>query len=214
MKQYENKLHQKLNTFADWVIRITMINFMMILCSLPILTIYPALVAGYKCFNDYVNKREKPVFKTFFKYFIEDFSTKMQLGLMLALAIGVAVFNLTIYADISSLDPSPLNTIGSYVMVIMVATVVFVLLYTLPLMITYPKTKLWLLVKFAFFLSGKYIFRTVLAVLIALIPVLLMFTPITMLLFIFAGLSTPVCLYALLFKPVVKFVEELDKENA
>ncbi|VEU82805.1 DUF624 domain-containing protein [Acholeplasma hippikon] len=214
MKNVESKLHQKLNTFADWVIRITLINILMVICSLPILTIYPAFVAGYKLFNDYANKNEKPIIKTFFKYFIEDFSIKMQLGLMLALAIGVAIFNLTIYADIAALDPSPINTIGTYVMIIMVATVVFVLIYTLPLMITYPKTNLWLMMKFAFFLSGKYIFRTVLAVLIALIPVALMLTPITMLLFIFVGLSTPVVLYALLFKPVVKFIEELDRENA
>lgn len=214
MKQYENALHQKLNTFADWTIRIIMINFMMILCALPIITLYPALLAGYKLFNDYLNKKETPLFRGFFKYFIENFGSKMQMGLLMALTVIMAIINLTVYNDYIAVNPSPMNLIGYYVMIILIVSALFVTFYTLPLLSTYPKTKTWLLIKFAFFLSGKYIFRTVLAVLILLVPILMMLTPVTMIIFLFTGVSVPVILYALLFKKVVKFIESLAEENA
>ncbi|CDR31255.1 Predicted integral membrane protein [Acholeplasma oculi] len=212
-KQFESGFYQKLNTFADWVLRITVINIMIILTSLPVVTIYPALLAGYKLYHKYLNKEEVPMIKSYFKFFTENFGKKMQIGLVLAFALILGFVNVTIYQDFLQTNPNPFNVIGQYVMIIMVLSVVFVSMFTLPLMITYPNTDTWLLIKFAFFLSGKYVIKTVLAVLIMLIPFLMLLHPITIFIFLFAGLSTPVCLYALLFKKVVTFVEGLDKEN-
>lgn len=212
-KQFENSLYQKLNTFADWVLRITVINILMIICAIPIVTLYPALLAGYKMYHNYLNKKEVPLFKGFFSYFIEDFSKKMQLGLVLSAAILLAVVNMTIYSDYLAINSNPINYVGQYIMIIMVITVIFVTIYTFPLMITYPKTHTWLLLKFAFFLSGKYILRTLLAILIIAIPLLLLLTPVTIVIFVFAGAAIPVLLYALLFKKVVLYVESLDKEH-
>lgn len=212
-KHYENSFYQKLNTFADWVIRITVINILMIICAIPVVTLYPALLAGYKMYHNYLDNKEVPLFKGFFKYFTEDFGKKMQLGLVLAAAILLAVVNMTIYSDYLAINSNPINYVGQYIMIIMVVTIVFVTIYTFPLMITYPKTNLWLLIKFAFFLSGKFILRTMLAILIMAIPLLLLLTPITIVVFVFAGAAIPVLLYALLFKKVVLYVESLDKEN-
>jgi uncharacterized membrane protein YesL len=212
-KQYDKTLYQKLNTFADWVIRLVMINILIIVTSLPVITLYPALLAGYKMFHKYINKEEVPIFKSYFTYFGENFGSKIKIGLILAAAIFVGAVNTTIYNEFLEANPSPFNLVGQYVMIIMVLSVIFVTMYTFPLMLTYPNTNVWLLIKFSFFLSGKFILRTFLAILILFIPILLLVHPLLILILVFVGMSTMVLLYALVFRKVVEYVEGLDQAN-
>ena len=212
-KQYDKTLYQKLNTFADWVIRLVVINILIIVTSLPIITLYPALLAGYKMFTKYVNKEEVPIFKSYFTYFVENIGQKLKIGLILAAAILVGVINITIYNEFLEANPSPFNLVGQYVMIVMVLSVIFVTMYTFPLMLTYPNTNIWLLIKFSFFLSGKFIGRTGLAVLILFIPVVLLLHPLLTLILVFVGMSAMVLLYALIFNKVVVYVEGLEEEN-
>jgi hypothetical protein len=67
--------------------------------------------------------------------------------------------------------------------------------------------------KLAFYLSGKYFLRTVLLVLTTAVPFVLLMTPITQLIFVFAGLSIPVLLNALITNQIVEYVEGLVKED-
>jgi uncharacterized membrane protein YesL len=212
-KQYDKTLYQKLNTFADWVIRLVMINILIIVTSLPVITLYPALLAGYKMFHKYINKEEVPIFKSYFTYFGENFGSKIKIGLILAAAIFVGAVNTTIYNEFLEANPSPFNLVGQYVMIIMVLSVIFVTMYTFPLMLTYPNTNVWLLIKFSFFLSGKFILRTFSAILILFIPILLLVHPLLILILVFVGMSTMVLLYALVFRKVVEYVEGLDQAN-
>lgn len=212
-KQYDKTLYQKLNTFADWVIRLVMINILIIVTSLPVITLYPALLAGYKMFHKYLNKEEVPLFKSYFTYFGENFGSKIKIGLILAAAIFVGAVNTTIYNEFLEANPSPFNLVGQYVMIIMVLSILFVTMYTFPLMLTYPNTNVWLLIKFSFFLSGKFILRTFLAILILFIPIVLLIHPLLILVLVFVGMSTMVLLYAMVFKKVVEYVESLDQAN-
>lgn len=212
-KTYDKSLYQKLNTIADWIIRLIVINVLIIVTSLPVVTLYPALIAGYKMFHKFLKKEETPIFKTYFKFFVEDFKQKIKIGFILAAAIFVGVINLTIYNDFLEANPSPMNLVGQYVMIIMVLSVLFVAMYTLPIMVVYPNTNIWLMIKFAFFLSGKFIFRTVLAVIILFIPIVLFLHPLLVLVLVFMGMSVMVLLYALIFKKVVEYIESLDKAN-
>ena len=212
-KQYDKTLYQKLNTFADWVIRLVVINILIIVTSLPLITLYPALLAGYKMFHKFLNKEEVPIFKSYFNFFGENIGQKLKIGLILAAAILVGVINITIYNEFLEANPSPFNLVGQYVMVVMVLSVIFVTMYTFPLMLTYPNTNIWLLIKFAFFLSGKFIFRTGMAILILFIPIVLLIHPLLTLILVFVGMSTMVLLYALVFKKVIDYVEGLDEAN-
>lgn len=212
-KKKENQFYQKLNTVSDWILRIILINFLMIICSLPIVTLYPAIVAGYKMYTNYLDKREVPIFKGYFEAFKENFGDKMSMGLFLAFGLFLGILNLTIYSDYLEINPNVFSVIGYYVMIILIILIAFVSVFTLPLMVVYPKTSFSLMLKFAFFLSGKYIFRTILAILIALIPIVMFLTPITMVLFFFVGLSAPTVLYALLLKPVKQFIISIAEEK-
>src|SRR5690606_2421369 len=212
-KNFEGSLYKKINTIADWVLRVLCINLLVVICSIPIVTIYPAFLAGYKLFNSYLEKKEVPIFRGFFKFFKENFKKKLELGFLLAGAIVLGVINMTIYSSYLELNNDIISIIGYYVMILLVISAVFVTLYTLPIMTIYPNTNTWLMIKFAFFLSGKYIFRTVLAILIILVPFVLLAFPVTIVFFFFAGVSIPILLYAFLFRKVTTFIESLGKEK-
>ncbi len=60
---FEKLVNSRINDVADWIIRIIMINVMIIFFSLAVVTIYPAISAGYNMFHDYVEKKNTRLFK-------------------------------------------------------------------------------------------------------------------------------------------------------
>jgi uncharacterized membrane protein YesL len=210
---YEKSLYQKINTVADWIIRIIMINILMILTSLLIVTIYPSIAAGYKLFHQYIHKDEEKLFKGYFKFFLEDVGKKIGIGLIFIVVLVLGYLNTTYYVDGLNEQSNWLYLIGYYVTLAFLVSAFIVTLYTLSVLYVVPKAKVTLMFKLAFYLSGKYFLRTVLLVLTTAVPFVLLMTPITQLIFVFAGLSIPVLLNALITDKIVAYVEGLVKED-
>jgi uncharacterized membrane protein YesL len=210
---YEKSLYQKINTVADWIIRIIMINILMILTSLLIVTIYPSIAAGYKLFHQYIHKDEEKLFKGYFKFFLEDIGKKIGIGLIFIVVLVLGYLNTTYYVDGLNEQSNWLYLIGYYVTLAFLVSAFIVTLYTLSVLYVVPRAKVTLMFKLAFYLSGKYFLRTVLLVLTTAVPFVLLMTPITQLIFVFAGLSIPVLLNALITDKIVAYVEGLVKED-
>jgi uncharacterized membrane protein YesL len=210
---YEKSLYQKINTVADWMIRIIMINILMIFTSLLVVTIYPSLAAGYKLFHCYIHKDEEKLFKGYFKFFLEDIGKKIGIGLIFIVVLVLGYINTTYYVDILSEQSTWFYLAGYYVTLAFLVSAFIVTLYTLAVMYVVPKAKVVLMFKLAFYLSGKYFLRTVLLVLTTALPFVLLMTPITQLIFVFAGLSIPILLNALITDKIVDYVEGLVKSD-
>lgn len=210
---YEKSLYQKINTVADWIIRIIMINILMIFTSLLVVTIYPSLAAGYKLFHQYIHKNEEKLFKGYFKFFLEDIGKKIGIGLIFIVVLVLGYINTTYYVDILNEQSTWFYLAGYYVTLAFLVSAFIVTLYTLAVMYVVPKAKVVLMFKLAFYLSGKYFLRTVLLVLTTALPFVLLMTPITQLIFVFAGLSIPILLNALITDKIVDYVEGLVKSD-
>ncbi|AUD66044.1 hypothetical protein BK011_10215 [Tenericutes bacterium MZ-XQ] len=210
---YEKSLYQKINTVADWMIRIIMINILMIFTSLLVVTIYPSLAAGYKLFHCYIHKDEEKLFKGYFKFFLEDIGKKIGIGLIFIVVLVLGYINTTYYVDILNEQSTWFYLAGYYVTLAFLVSAFIVTLYTLAVMYVVPKAKVVLMFKLAFYLSGKYFLRTVLLVLTTALPFVLLMTPITQLIFVFAGLSIPILLNALITDKIVDYVEGLVKSD-
>ncbi|MCD4827578.1 MAG: DUF624 domain-containing protein [Acholeplasmataceae bacterium] len=210
---YEKTLYQKINTVADWIIRIIMLNVMMIVSSLAIITIYPSLTAGYKMFYQYVHKDEEKLFKGYIQYFLEDIGKKIIVGLIIFVIIGLGYLNVTYYVDLLNAESNFLFTIGYYLTLAVLVSSFIITLYSLAVMHILPKLKLTLMFKLGFYLSGKFFFRTILLVLTVAVPFLMLMSTVTMVFFVFAGLSIPVLLNVLITNKVVDYVEGLVKQD-
>lgn len=210
---YEKSLYQKINTVADWVIRIIMINILIILTSIPLLTLFPSLSAGYKLFYEYKHKNETKLFKSYFIFFKEDFMRKLQIGLILVIVLLIGYFNVTYYVDLLKDNENLFYQIGYYITFTFLFVVLVVTLYTLPIITVYPKLPLNLMMKLAFALSGKYFLRTVLLFLIHLIPFLLLLTPITSLILVFMGISLPMLLSVIVHEKASLYLLSLGENK-
>ncbi len=207
---HEKKFFIVLNSIADWIIRVIMINLLVITFMLPVITIVPSLTAGYRLFSDYLNKDEENLFKGFFKYFKEAFVNKMIVTIILIFIIGITFYNNRLYGDLVESGANFLYTIGYYLTLIILIAAIMITMY-LPVVYTErPDYDIGQTFKLAFYLSGKYVFRTVGLTLILLIPYLMFTTSLTILLFVFCGISVVLILNALLTKKPRIFLQEME----
>lgn len=210
---YEKSLYQKINTVADWIIRLIVINVLMILTSLPIITLFPSLAAGYKLFYEYKEKNETKLFKSYFSFFKENLMRKVQIGFILIFVLLLGYYNVTYYVNVLQSREELFYQIGYYITFAFLFVVLVITLYTLPIITIYPKLQLTLMMKLAFALSGKYFFRTLLLFVIHLIPFALLLTPITTLISVFMGLSIPMILSVLVHAKATDYIISLGEKH-
>src|SRR5690554_2947750 len=209
LERKPNKFFEKLNVFADWFIRVTVINILIIIFALPIITIIPSIAAGYKLFSDYLLKDEESIFKTFWKYFKENIVNKIILSIILIIVLFIGIYNNSLYGRLTQEQPSIFNTIGYYITFALIVAVVMIALYTPLVLSERSELEIWPTLKLSFYMAGKYIVRTILITLSLLIPYLMLFLhPITVLLFVFCGISIPVLINAALTLKGRRFLRE------
>lgn len=213
MSKFESGLLGKLNTIADWILRMTVINILIIAFSLPIVTLYPAVFAGYKMLVKYKRGDGIPIFKGYFGYFKEDLSEKVKIGFGVLLVMILGFVGVTFYQNSLDQNPTLFNSLGYYMLIALIVGTIVVTLYTLPIMLIYPKTDSWLLVKLAVFLSGKFAIRTFLLVLTLIIPFIMLLHPLTLLVFVFSGVTIPLLIHVFISEKVVAYLESLGTHD-
>lgn len=213
MSFFDKVVNSKLNAVADWIIRLIMINIMIIFFSLPVVTLYPALSAGYNLLHDYSQQKDTKLFKGFWKYFKIGIGKKIIVEIVLLIVFLLGYSNIRYYTSIIE-GNNLFFLIGYYVSLALLAMVYGVSLYTLVVVKVNPKMRLLHIFKISFMLAGKFYFITMLLVIVNSIPFLLLFHPITMLIFVFMGITIPLLLHVLLTKNAVFYLEGLGDKNA
>ncbi|MFP4478044.1 MAG: DUF624 domain-containing protein [Candidatus Izemoplasmatales bacterium] len=211
-----NKLfNSKLNEIADWIIRLIVLNVMMIFFSLAIVTIYPAISAGYNMFSDYTSQKNPPLFKGYFKYFKTELLRKIFIEIIIAFVFFLAYLNIRYYDVSLEQTQSGFYLIGYYISLALIAIWTATSFYTIVVVKVRPSVRFGNLFKLAFYLAGKFYLTTLLLVTIVLIPFLLIVlaSTISPLVFIFMGLSIPVLLGALVTKKAVRYLEGLNNTH-
>lgn len=204
----KKKLSEILNHYADWIIRVIIVNFLTILTILPIVTIIPALTSAYKIFSDALNKDETPIIKSFFNYFKEDIANKIIMSIIIVTVLGLSIFNNRLYAAYLEDGKGIMYNFGYYITLIIIIAVVMITLYLPLTFIERSGLDLKVISKISFYLAGKYFMRTFLMTLTLVIPFLMFTNSITLLLFLFIGLSLPILIIAAISKKPRIFLQE------
>lgn len=206
-------LYQKINTISDWVIRLVTINVLIVITSLPLITLFPSLSAGYKLFHQYVKQEEVKLFKNYFVYFKENFKKKLLLGLSLAIIIILGYVNSTYYVDFLNEDVTWFYAVGYYVTLTVLVIALLVNLYALTVITFAPQARIGLIYKFSLYLSGKFFLQTILLFLTLSIPLILLMIPTLHIVLVFGGFSIPVLLNVLITNKVATYIKELMETN-
>jgi len=212
---FEKIVNSKINEVADWIIRLIMINIMVIFTSLAVVTILPAVSAGYAMLGDYADRKNPRLFADYFRYFKQNIGKKILFEVIMVLAFALIYLNIRYYDLSLQESPTTFLWIGYYISLALVAILFAVTLYSVIVMKVRSEMGFIKMFKFSIFLAGKYYPITMLLVIITFSPFLLVLYPtsFTSLVFIFLGISLPLLLNAMLTRRVVKYIEKLGENN-
>jgi len=209
----EKVLIQKLNTVADWIIRIVVINIITILLSLPIITMYPAVSASYHLFSDYVNKDEIHIISGYYNYFKKDLWKKIVLGLVFVLVVILGYANVTYYLEYVNQANGLFYLAGYYISILLLIIGFVVVLYSFTVVSVYPRAKYMTIYKLSFYLAGRFFIKTILLIFSTVLPFLLLLTPLTAVMFVFSGVSLSILLNVILTRQAVIYLKGLGEKN-
>lgn len=209
----QKSIINRINQFADWFIRLIILNILIIIFSLPVITLYPAISAGYNVLHNYTIEKDVHLFKDYFNFFKEELIKKIGLGILLFLILLIGFTNIRYYSQTAQGANDYFYLIGYYVTLTLISISFAVMMLTLIVIKVAPKTKIIHTFKLSLVLAGKFYFRTVVLILLNITPVLLLFTPITSLILVFMGVSLPLLLNVIITKPAVYYLESLGEKN-
>jgi uncharacterized membrane protein YesL len=152
------------------------LNLIWLLFCLPVVTIFPATVAMYCVTRQWIIHKDYSVFRSFMKFFKENFKQSFILGLIWLFMSGVLFIDFSLMDSLGSLQPI-FYSIFLLVAFIMVLTTI----YIFP-MLSHYSMKTTDIIKNSFFFSLRFLPTTMLALLcIAATGVILYFWQITFL---------------------------------
>lgn len=143
-------------------------NLLFIVCSIPIITIGPALTAMYHCTLRIVKGTHTGTLKTFFRAFKNNFKQSIVVWLVTLLFAGIT------YADVTFLNAqnTSMTRILMYMIIIIAVFVVIINLFIYPVIAAFEGT-LKMQLRNAFIFAGKHLFTAFLMFNIWFIPMLL-----------------------------------------
>ncbi|MCF7925330.1 MAG: DUF624 domain-containing protein [Candidatus Izimaplasma sp.] len=210
---FEKLVNSKINIVADWIIRLIMINIMIVFFSLAVVTIYPAVSAGYNMLSDYIRGKQVKLFRGYIGYFKQSIGKKIVFQIIIIIIFVLAYTNIRYYTQVLETNQNIINILGYYVTLTLLAMTYAIILFSLVVMSVRPDLQMKSIVKMSFYLAGKFYFITLLAIIINGIPFFLLLLPQTIVVFVFMGISIPMTLFALLSKQAVIYLEQLGEKN-
>jgi uncharacterized membrane protein YesL len=195
---------QALNRIADMM----WLNILTLICCLPIITIGPALTALHYMALKMVRNEESYITKGYFKAFKDNFKKSLILWMILLFVAGVII------GDFYIIRTTQINAAISAAITAASALVVFTAVFLFPVQARFENT-IVRTIKNAFFISVLQFPKTILMVVLYLIPVaLLIFFPQTTPFILLFGVSVPVYLSAKLYNKFFKKFEDQILEAA
>ncbi len=206
---FETRMNSKPRRFLDKVYGFVLANFLTILLSIPILTMFSALTTNLAVIMDVKENGSKGVFKLYFKLFWKNIEKTIVIGIILVLVITLASFSMYFYRTKLS-ETNIFGQIGYWVM-LLISIIVLLFSLHLPLIIVkFPSLKFMDTIRLSLYVCFRYFLYT----LIILIFVVIMIVGVIALpLWIFFGISIPQFFIEKFTQPMYIYLKQIDIEK-
>ena len=198
-----NGLFNPNNMFFRFMSRISdlmILNFLWIICSLPIITIGASTTALYDVTLKLVNEEEGYLFKGFFKSFKENLKKATIIWIIILFVFFIIGVNLTFWIKYKSIAGNIPMSIILFILFLFLPTEI----YIFPILSNFKKT-IKETIKYAFILSIKYLPYSLIIILISLIFIgVTAIFPFTILFMIFVGFAFYAYINSYLFRIIFK----------
>lgn len=206
---YDKPFFQKLNVISDWIIRLVVINFLVALTVLPVVTIFVSLSAGYNTLYDFYKGKDSNLFKSFFGNLKTGFFKKLLIGLLLIITLLFGIYNINYYHELLKINETLFYQAGYYLTLFLFIGVIVVFIYLLPAVYAKQDLSVFKSIKIAFYVAGKYFGRTMILLFSILLPLLLLLSQWSAMVFVLAGFSLWLLLVVALTAKVNFYLSEV-----
>lgn len=200
---YDGPVMSAMSRIADLII----LNILTVLCCIPIITAGAALTALHYMTIKMVRKEECYIVRGYFKSFKQNFKQATIIWLILLVAMFI------IWGDFFILNSGIISLPKAFSVIIMAVGFLFMMMviYTFPVLARFDNT-IRNTLKNAFFMSILNLPRTLLVIVIYVLPfVILLTAPILMPIIFLGGLSIPVYLASYMFVKIFKKFEPQEE---
>lgn len=198
---YDSSLSRVIMKIADFFI----LNVLIILCSIPLITIGTSLTAAHYVSIKRVRGSEESTVRLFFRSFKENFKQSTLIWLM----IVVLAWLISVAQKVLTHNPNTMALLASGVLLFQIIVLVIVALWIFPIQSRFIN-KITTTIKFSFYMSIRNFGRTLLMAASFLIPVFVVEISmrLSVLVFMF-GLSVPIYLNALIYNNAFRKQENM-----
>lgn len=190
-------IYKFLSRFWDMV----KLNFLWLICSLPIVTVGVSTIAAYTVTLKMIDDKEGYVAKSFFKAFKDNFKQGMAVGIITLVCMYVLFLDFQLAN--SSVAIFVVGIISAYLFLM-------VLIYTYPLLARYDN-RLLQTMKNSWLISTRFFGKTfMLLFVIAIEVVVFLFNSITLIVGVLIG---PACIFYTVSGVAMHFFRQIEKEG-
>lgn len=196
----DGPLYRFISRFWDMI----KLNFLWLLCSLPIVTMGASTAAAFSITLKMVDEQEGYIAKDFFKAFKSNLKQGSMMGIMLLIAIVALWLDFQFF---NLLDTNPVIFLIMGFIGIFIVTLTF--LYAFPLLARYQNSIINTM-KNSFDISIRYFVRTLLLIFVLIFEVMIcMWNEWTLIVGVLIG---PACIFLTISGFALRFFRELEKE--
>jgi hypothetical protein len=120
------------------------------------------------------------------------------------------LYNLTYYHELLKINETLFYQAGYYLTLFLFIGVIVVFIYLLPVLYTKPDLNLIKSIKIAFYVAGKYFGRTMILLFSILLPLLLLLSQWSAMVFVLAGFSLWLLLVVIITAKVLFYLNEVN----
>ncbi len=210
---FEKPFFQKLNKIADWIIRIVVINVIVLILCLSIVFFFVGIKVGYALFTQYLDNKETPIFRGAWETLKENFLKNTGFSVLFVAVLLFTGWNVYSYLNAIIQERNFLIIAGFFVTFSFLIGFFIISLYSMAVQYINPSLGLKETLKLALYLAGKYFLRSFVILLGFVLMPLLIFTVYTGVIYVLAGMSLSIIIFALLTRHVIKPYEMKEENN-
>jgi len=218
--------NNKVFTFFDWLWRLMVLNMLVLVFSIGVITIVPAICAAFKSIKDTRENYNPKIIKPFIINFIYLFRDTFAFSIILLLMIGVSGYAFLWYDGVIGATSGSVNQLDeTWQIIAMVAITIVILgiavltmmLIQVPMVINYFYYGFIDNIKLSFYMAFKYFITTLVELAVTVISAVVLFNALFMYhlipLWLFFGISVPLYVNCIVSQRFYRFVSGQTEED-
>lgn len=218
--------NSKVWIFFDWVWRLMVLNVLVLVTSIGIITIVPAICAAFKSIKDTDDNYTPHIIKNYFQNFRYFFRDTFVFSILLIIFIVICGYAFLWYDGVVGVTTGSQEQMDQTWLMIAVVSIVIVIIGMLvilmsfiqvPMVMTYFYYGLIDSIKLSFYMAFKYIITTIIETFVVIISLVVfinaIFTYYLLPIWLFFGISLPLLVMYKVSRRFYKFVSESYEED-